>query len=173
MNSSNTPIVAIRHSTPADVPLIHAVVKDAFAQEDEARLVAAIRLSGDATIELIAFLADELVDHVLLSPIRIEPATDLKCLGIAPLSVSPRIHGKGVGSLLMRRAINEAEARSIDALFLLGAPAYYQRFGFTQTHIGNEYGATAAFLALELAQDCLAEVEGIARYVDAFSDTGV
>ena len=129
--------------------------------------------AGEAVIELSAFAADELVGHVLLSPIQIEPSVALHCLGIAPLSVLTRLHGQGVGSALMHRAIEESRALSVDAIFLLGAPAYYRRFGFQRTHIGNEYGATDAFMALELEKARLAGIEGIARYVGAFSDTGV
>ncbi len=173
MNSSAEPVLFIRHSNIGDAEQIHAVVRDAFSREEEAVLVAAIRQAGEAVIELCALLADELVGHVLLSPIRIEPHVDLNCLGIAPVSVLTRLHGNGVGSALMGRAIEEARARSVDAIFLLGAPAYYHRFGFQRTHIGNEYGATDAFMVLELEKGCLAETEGTARYVSAFSDTGV
>ncbi len=173
MNSSAEPVLNIRHSNTNDAEQIHAVVSDAFSREEEAALVAAIRQAGEAVIELCAFLADELVGHVLLSPIRIEPHVDLNCLGIAPVSVLTRLHGNGVGSALMGRAIEEARGRSVGAIFLLGAPAYYQRFGFRRTHIGNEYGATDAFLVLELEKGCLAATEGTARYVSAFSDTGV
>ncbi len=166
------PVLDIRDSNIDDAKRIHAVVTDAFAQEAEARLVAAIRRSGEAAIELSAFLADELVGHILLSPIQIDPPADLHCLAIAPVSVLTRLHGNGVGSALMGRAIEESQARFIDAIFLLGAPAYYHRFGFQRTHIGNEYGATDAFMVLELEKGCLDETVGSARYVRAFSDTG-
>ena len=173
MNSPVEPVLDIRRSNAGDVERIHTVVVDAFNREAEAELVAAVRQAGEAFIELSAFTSDELVGHVLLSPIQIEPPVALHCLGIAPLSVLTRFHGQGVGSALMYRAIEESRALSADAIFLLGAPAYYRRFGFQRTHIGNEYGVTDAFMALELDKSCLAGIDGIARYVGAFSDTGV
>ena len=130
-------MVDIRHSTVSDLEKIHAVVRDAFSRDAEADLVVAIREAGDAVIELSAYVADKLVGHILLSPIQIEPRADLDCLAIAPVSVLNRLHGKGIGSALMGQAIKESRARSVDAIFLLGAPAYYHRFGFQRTHIGN------------------------------------
>ncbi len=172
VSTTTEPVLDIRHSTIGDGERIRAVVTDAFSREAEALLVTAVREAGDAVIELSAFLADELVGHILLSPIRIEPHVDLHCLGIAPVSVLTRFHGRGIGSALMGRAIEESKARSVKAIFLLGAPAYYHRFGFQRTHIGNEYGANDAFMALALEKGCLDETAGTARYVKAFSETG-
>ncbi len=44
--------------------------------------------------------------------------------------------------------------------------------GFVRTHIANEYGATYAFMALELSHGCLQGVRATARYVDAFFEVG-
>ena len=72
----------------------------------------------------------------------------------------------------MRRVEQRATELGYDALFLLGDPSYYSRFGYQQSHIGNEYGATDAFQHLELRPECLNCVEGTAYYVKAFSDVG-
>ena len=96
----------------------------------------------------------------------------MHCLGIAPLAVVPGRQNERIGSQLMRNVIERAKAQNVDALFLLGHPAYYPRFGFAQTHIKNDYGASDAFMALELRAGCLAGVAATAKYVDEFSDVG-
>ena len=114
MNSSTNSVLDIRHPEKSDHQQIHDVVRDAFSQEAEAVLVDVIRGASDVAFELSAFLADELVGHVLLSPIKIDPPSAIRCLGIAPLSVLSRMHGGGVGSALMRHAIDESARRGID-----------------------------------------------------------
>jgi predicted N-acetyltransferase YhbS len=72
----------------------------------------------------------------------------------------------------MRAAIEAARERGASALFLLGNPRYYGRFGFRATHVGNDYGATSSFMALELVEGCLEHVRGTAHYVSAFAESG-
>ena len=143
----------------------------------EPRLVTLIHQRGHARLGTVA-QAEHLVGYVLASPLALEPAPgdqppDLTCLGIAPLAVRPEMQRQGVGSALMTRIIERARDAGTDALFLLGNPGYYRRFGFRSTHIGNEYGATDAFMALELAAGCLGRVRATARYVGEFAETGI
>lgn len=158
----------IRPATPGDAADIHHIVTSAFGREDEARLVQLIVDRGQALISLVAVSGDEMVGHVLVSPIEL--AAGIRCAGIAPLSVLPVHQGRGFGSALMNHAIVAAREAGFDALFLLGDPDYYHRFGFRAARVGNEYGATDAFMALELRHGCLQGVSGTARYVDAFSE---
>ena len=46
---------------------------------------------------------------------------------LAPLSVRLEDRGRGLGGALMREAIQQAEA---NAVFLIGDPDYYGRYGF-------------------------------------------
>jgi len=170
----------LRPETARDGVAIFDVVKRAFSdREAESRLVDLIRERGNARLATVAETAadkgGELVGYVLASPLRLdpEPTPGLKCYGIAPVAVVPERQRDGIGSQLMRHVIELARAEQVDALFLLGSPAYYPRFGFAATHIGNEYGATDAFMALELTAGCLDGVEAMARYVEEFADLGV
>lgn len=54
--------------------------------------------------------------------------------------------------------------------FLLGHTSYYPQFGFAPTHIGNEYGATDGFMALELKPGCLEGVRATVKYVGEFAE---
>ena len=117
----------IRPETPADHAAIRAVVFAAFARPDEADLVDQLRHDGDATISLVAEAEGEIIGHVLLSPMT----APFAALGLAPLSVLPAHQQHGVGSALMHAAIAQARTASAAAIFLLGDPAYYRRFGFS------------------------------------------
>lgn len=168
-------MILLRAAQAADEPAIHDVVQAAFGQSGEAELVRLLRSRQQALLETVAADPDEgdaIVGHIVASLITLEPDPGVTCLGIAPLSVVPGRQGEGIGGMLMRHLIGAARAEALDALFLLGRPDYYQRFGFTQTHIGNSYGASEAFMALELAAGCLQAVQASAHYVDAFADSG-
>ena len=71
----------------------------------------------------------------------------------------------------MRAAIAGARRANLAALFLLGSPKYYPRFGFVRYHIQNEYGATDAFMHLEVEPGSLQAVQATARYVRAFGES--
>ena len=116
----------IRAEEPADIPAIRTLVKDAFGQADEARLVDRLRDDGDAAISGVAVEEGRVVGHVLFSPM----SAPFRALALAPLSVAPsRQHG-GIGSSLVRWGMNLAERDGWQVVFVLGAPGYYGRFGF-------------------------------------------
>jgi predicted N-acetyltransferase YhbS len=70
----------------------------------------------------------------------------------------------------MKAAIEYSRKSGVHALVLLGEPAFYRRFGFETTHLGNEYGAKKHFMAVELEPDCLAGVEAVCKYVGSFGE---
>jgi predicted N-acetyltransferase YhbS len=60
---------------------------------------------------------------------RIEDA-GVSVVALAPLAVSPKFHGRGIGSELMTDFKRRAAALGYGAVVLLGYPHYYSRFGF-------------------------------------------
>lgn len=162
--------VKLRPEKTEDIESIDRVVGEAFGDQAEVRLVRLIRERGEALISLVAEMDGEVVGHVMVSPIDLDAPG--RFAGVAPLAVSPACQSKGIGGALMREAEQTARTLGIDALFLLGHPNYYPRFGYVKSHIGNEYGAADAFMHLELTPGVLAGVEGVARYVAAFGETG-
>jgi putative acetyltransferase len=150
-----------------------------------------IRDRGEALLELVAVDAVDagvVVGHIMVSPITLaqhigdrsgdmagpaDYAGHADYAGIAPLSVLPAQQGRGIGHALMVSAVKHCATKGVSALFLLGAPDYYRRFGFVSSHVGNEYGATDAFMHLELMPNVLDGIVGPARYVAAFDETGV
>lgn len=164
----------IRPEKPADAASIDSVVHAAFGSMDEVKLVQLIRKRAETVLSLVAERDGEVIGQVLLTPIALKPAwpAPLRLFGLGPLAVAPEYQRAGVGSSLMRAAIDESRALDVDAIFVLGDPAYYERFDFRETHIGNEYGVTREFMALELRENCLRDVRATAHYVSAFSEVG-
>lgn len=160
----------IRTEQDQDAAGIVNVVGQAFNRETEVDLVRLIKERGEASISLVAVDNETVVGHVLVSPMVL--AARGLYGGVAPLSVLPTRQGTGIGSSLMRRVEQCATEMGYDALFLLGDPDYYSRFGYQPSHIGNEYGATDAFQHLELRPGSLKGVEGTGYYVKAFADVG-
>ncbi len=162
----------IRDEESGDTESISRVVRAAFGDRDgEPELVRLLRERREVLISLVAIEGSDLVGHVMISMIELETAARLRFGGLAPLSVTPSMQSVGIGSLLMSTVIARSRDLGLDALFLLGNPAYYSRFGFGSSHIGNEYGATDAFMHLELSPGCLSGLAGTARYASAFQDT--
>ena len=156
----------IRAEKPGDCTAIHALTATAFGRPVEARLVDALRADGDAVISLVAEADGLLEGHVLLSRLRM-PAN---CLALGPVSVAPPRQRTGVGSALIRHALKRAADAGYAAIFVLGDPGYYTRFGFSteaaapfETDYPRQY-----FMALELASGALAGLSGPVIYPPPF-----
>ena len=155
----------IRPETPADHAAIRAVITAAFARPDEAELVDQLRRDGDAAISLVAEADHAIIGHVLLSPMT----APFAALGLAPLSVLPAHQQHGVGSALMHAAIDAARTAGAAAIFLLGHPAYYRRFGFS-VETARPFASPDAgphFMVLPLV-DPLPATHGPVGYAKAF-----
>src|SRR3546814_9680333 len=54
----------------------------------------------------------------------------MRALALAPVGVRPDRQGQGIGSALIRNGIDRARNEGWNAVFVLGEPDYYRRFGF-------------------------------------------
>jgi putative acetyltransferase len=164
----------IRTETPSDVPDIRRVNEAAFGRTDEADLVDRLRDRAASYIALIAVEGDAVVGHIAFSPVTMSPPhSTLSALGLAPMAVLPARQRRGVGSALVREGLAACRAAGTDAVFVLGHPDYYPRFGFepaADRGIGNEYGAPPkAFMVLALTPGALGGVSGVAIYDPALA----
>ena len=161
----------IRLELPAAHADVDAIVEAAFGRADEARLVAALRESVEPRVSLVA----EVSGHVFFSPVRIEPesANAPAVCGLAPLAVRPGLQRQGIGAALVREGLERCADLGWRAVFVLGDPAYYSRFGFVlAAPLGFRYESEAfdsAFQVLELAPGCLAGRAGRVHYDEAFT----
>ena len=89
-------------------------------------------------------------------------------------SCAPPVKPFGTGSVLVRSGLEQCRRSAIDAVFVLGHPPYYPRFGFQPSArfgIRSDYDVPEeVFMVIELRPGSLAGVNGIARYDDAFKD---
>lgn len=109
-----------------DEAAIRLVITDAFGRTAEASLVDHLRHDGALAISLLAEHAGVVCGHVTLSRMK-SPA---HALALGPVSIMKANQGLGLGSALVRRAIELARKRNHDIIFVLGSPKYYERFGF-------------------------------------------
>lgn len=164
----------IRTEKAGDEAAIRCVVEAAFGQSAEADLVDALRTAGNATISLIAEEDGEIVGHILFSPMRFDPENQsLRLLGLAPLAVSPSRQRSGIGSALIRKGLELSGQSGYDAVFVLGHPEYYPKFGFERASrfgIRSVYDVRdEAFMALELKPASLSGHTGTVHYTEEFS----
>ena len=156
-----------RETKESDLEEVFNLIHAAFGNKAESDLVKQLISDGDVLINLVLESSETIVGNIVVSKITMEPDVGLFCGGVAPVSVLPDQQSSGVGSKLMTAAINESKKMGIDALFLLGDPNYYKRFGFIVSTLKNDY-SVKNFQELELTEDCLVNIKSKVTYANAF-----
>ena len=116
----------IRCESLKDIQAIRDIHNLAFKNDGEGQLVDDLRASDQVAISIVAEQEGRIIGHVLLS--RIEGP--MRTLALGPVAVHPDAQSQGVGSSLIREGVRQAQAEGWEAVFVLGAPSYYSRFGF-------------------------------------------
>jgi putative acetyltransferase len=133
------PLVLIRTERaddPADVAAITAVELAAFPTDAEAKLLDALRASGDydPARSLVAEVEGEVVGHCLLTGATLERSDGSRIAGrvvaLGPVAVAPAWQSRRIGTKLMHAALERCVEEGWAAVVLLGHPTYYPRFGF-------------------------------------------
>ncbi len=159
----------IRPETPDDYARVHEINKLAFETDSEAVLVDGLRQEAQNAISLVATMGDDVVGHVLFTPVSIgdtnaSPAT----MGLAPLAVHPEFQDHGVGGELVKQGLDACAAAAAEVVVTLGHPEYYARFGFTPaveegvSYVGSDYDSF--FLIKELVPGTLEFFQGEVKY---------
>lgn len=133
--------MTISKERPQDIEAISRLTEAAFRNEEysshtEHFIVNALRRTGQLSISLVAAEHDEILGHVAISPVSISSGVT-GWYGLGPISVRPDRQGKGIGSALMRAALQQLRQQGVAGCVVLGDPAYYGRFGF-KAHPGLE-----------------------------------
>jgi putative acetyltransferase len=162
----NCRMIDIRDESPGDCKAVYQVVSSAFGRLSEAELVGELREAGDSVLSLVADDDGQIVGHVLLS----EMDAPFPALALAPVSVIPTRQRSGIGSALIRKAVSKAREAGWAAIFVLGDPNYYQRFGFDQEAAGGFTSPYAGrnFMVLKLSPS-LPATTGLLRHAPAFA----
>jgi putative acetyltransferase len=167
-------MITIREETLEDRPAIREVNDLAFGTPEEAELVDRLRSDGLVLASLVACDGGEVVGHILFSVLPIGTAgRTIRGAALAPMAVRPGRQRQGLGSALVRQGLEACRALGVEAVVVLGHPAYYPRFGFSAgmaRHLEAPFSGPA-FMALELTPGVLDGVSGRVRYPPAFGLT--
>lgn len=129
----------------------------------------ALRGAGQLSVSLVAEADGAVVGHVAASPVTLSGG-ERGWYGLGPVSVTPAWQGRGIGSRLVRQALDVLRARGAAGCVVLGEPGYYGRFGFAAAPALVLPGVPPAyFQALAFAG---AVPAGTVAYHAAFTATG-
>lgn len=158
--------VMIRQASAADDAEIRKLHLAAFPSPVEADLVERLQADGDAEISLVALEVGRIAGHVLLSKMR----APFRALGLAPVAVAEKHRRKGIAASLINEATALARDDGWQAVFVLGEPAYYQRFGFSVEKAASYDSPYAGpyFMMLDLTEKAVTPASGRVDYARAF-----
>lgn len=157
----------VEAESPADIVAREALLDRAMGPNRKRKSSEKLR-RGRLPAEGLAFVVRRedgaLVGTVRLWNVRLGEA-GAPALLLGPLAVDPQMKGAGMGSILVRRAIAEAALRGHRAILLVGDPAYYARFGFSDACTGDlampgPY-EKERFLGLEMVPGALRGARGV------------
>jgi predicted N-acetyltransferase YhbS len=151
---------------PEDAGPIERLHERTFGPGRYARTAYRIRERMDHRLDLsfTARIGTLLVGSVRLTPVRIG---ETPALLLGPLTIEPPFRDKGIGKVLMERALGAAKAKGHRLVVLVGDETYYKRVGFKRAPSGTVKmeGPTdpARMLYTELVDGAFAGVSGIVR----------
>ncbi len=163
--------IALREETPEHLGAVDALTRVSFGGDYEADLVQRLREEQLVIAAFVAMDGEQLIGHIMLSDLPTElDDRPVKAACLAPLSVEPVYRQQGIGAELVTTGVAAARERGYEAVFVIGDPSYYGRFGFS-SRIARKIECPfpgEGFMALELVPDALDGKKGCARYPRAF-----
>lgn len=118
----------IRPFTFADQSGLASLYRRGFPDEDLMPLVTALHDGQDHILSLVAERDATVIGHVLFSFACVEKASAAL---LAPLCVLPDHQRTGIGTALVRAGFAGLREEGTCAVYVLGDPTYYKRFGFS------------------------------------------
>ena len=167
----------IRQETPNDFNEVYEVIQIAFGQDNEAKLVDALRRDPTVFIPELSLVATDnnrIVGHILFTKIIIkdDKGNMNESLGLAPMAVTPEFQKRGIGGQLIKQGLEVAEGSDFKSVIVLGHEHYYPKFGFEPADKWNIKAPfdvpSDVFLAIELVKDGLKNISGTVIYPKEF-----
>lgn len=164
----------IHPEAPEDCSAIESVHTAAFrdhpySRQTEHLIVNALRADHALAVSLVAEVGGKVVGHIAFSRITINGQACMWFL-LGPVGVLPDHQRHGIGQQLVRQGLKEIRKLGADGCVLVGDPAYYSRFGFTQARELVFEGVPAEYcLYLPMSQQI---PRGSVSHHPAFSLTG-
>jgi putative acetyltransferase len=153
---------------------IATITRDAFRRrygsgDGEVAIVTRLRTDGDVIVELVALENGEVVGHAMFSRMTADPP-QAQIAALGPVCVRIDRQGTGIGAAVIRAGMAACGEYAVAAVFVLGDPAYYGRFGFDAENAARVACAYSGphLQALELRPGALEGVKSVA-YAPAFA----
>ena len=164
-------LIEIREERPNDVAAVRDLNRRAFGQDQESNIVDALRANGAALLSLVATLNDQVVGHIMYSPVSVTGNVSGTALG--PMAVLPEHQRQGIGSKLIEAGNRKLKDAGCPFIVVVGHADYYPRFGFRPA---SEHGIKCewdvpdnVFMLLVIDEAKMAGVAGLAKYMPEFS----
>ncbi|HOM67800.1 MAG: hypothetical protein BWX85_00312 [Chloroflexi bacterium ADurb.Bin120] len=169
--------INIAEESPRDIDGICHVNQTAFQSHYEANVVVRLRLNCDEICSMVAKFGEQVVGHILFSPVHIvqNHGRSIKGMGLGPLAVLPNYQGKGIGMSLSQAGILRMKQIGYPFVVVLGHPGYYLRFGFTPASAYSircafENIPDEAFMICVFNSEVMQGVKGVAHYRPEFDE---
>lgn len=166
-------MIEIRDEQPGDLGAVREVNRQAFHQEQEGRIIDALREHGGALLSMVAVDDGAVVGHIMFSPLTVGPVVGA---ALGPMAVLPAYQRQGIGSQLVERGIERLRSDGCPFIVVIGHPEFYPRFRFQSA---AAYGLTcewdvpaAAFMVTILNPEVSGSLAGLAQYRAEFSTVG-
>lgn len=169
--------VIYRPETQDDFQEVFEINHKAFGQQNEAKLVNALRNNPNVFIPELSIVASKnnaIIGHILFTKINIknDDKTLNESLAIAPMAVLPEFQKNGIGGQLIRRGLETAKQLGYQSVIVLGHEDYYPKFGFEPAEKWNIKApfdvASNVFMAIELVKGSLENISGTVIYPKEF-----
>lgn len=123
----------IRTAQADDWLALEAVYREAFPDEELTHILKVLLVKPAPFLSLVAEKDGAAIGHVAFSPCTLA-GSDASLSVLGPLAVHPHAHARGYGSALVRTGFECLKEAGVAAVFVLGDPGYYGRFGFHADH---------------------------------------
>jgi predicted N-acetyltransferase YhbS len=157
-------MIMIREERPRDVAAREALLDACFGDERFEKTCERLREGRRPAdgLSLVVEMGGTIVGTVRLW--HVAAGSNRPALLLGPIAVEPSLQGLGLGSKLMRAALDRAALLGHGAVLLVGDAPYYERFGFSAEATGRLWlpgpYERERFLGLELRPGALAGARG-------------
>ena len=168
----------IRQSLETEKEQLRKLHLETFGQEEgDSVSTLTIKLLDDPTaqpyLSLIAEENNQIIGHVLFTPVKIENSKEQNGYILAPLAVSTSLQRSGIGKQLIKTGLDMLKEQGVEYVLVLGDPAYYSLSGFHTDHqIKPPYDLPypEAWMAQELKPGVLQNIKGTVVCADALNE---
>lgn len=158
-----------------DIDAILEVHRSAFGEAEGVEIAQLAKglLDHPDTISISAERDGKIAGNVLFTPFVFKDHPSTKCYLLAPCGVLPEYQGGGVGKEIMETSIAHLKSIETDAVFVLGVPTFYPRYGFVPTDKQTPYPdlltVSEAWMALELTPGIIEKLSGQTMAIPQFT----